>query len=91
MRLPNSEVQECSINNLEFNVDISYGGAFYAIVDVDDLNLTVDNKNIPELQNWGDAIKHELERSFTIEHLTLFPSQLAYAVTGPHGQSIINF
>lgn len=57
-----------TINNLEFNVDISYGGAFYAIVDVDDLNLTVDNKNIPELQNWGDAIKHELERSFTIEH-----------------------
>lgn len=56
------------IDGLEFNVDISYGGAFYAVVDTQKFGLKVNAKDLHNLQVLGDKIKHYIESKVDVRH-----------------------
>ncbi|WP_373895771.1 proline racemase family protein [Virgibacillus sp. CBA3643] len=56
------------IYDQEFTVDIAFGGAFYAILDSEILNLQVNHECLPELQDWGTKIKHYIEKNIDVQH-----------------------
>lgn len=56
------------IDDLEFTVDISYGGAFYAVVDTQKFGLKVNAKALHELQQLGDKIKYYIESKINVRH-----------------------
>jgi proline racemase len=49
-------------------VDISFGGAFYAIVDAEAAGLSVDAEKLPELRRLGTEVKAEVERLRQVVH-----------------------
>ena len=49
-------------------VDISFGGAFYAIVDAEAAGLSVDAAKLPELRRLGTEVKAEVERLRQVVH-----------------------
>ncbi|MBU8880654.1 proline racemase family protein [Bacillus sp. FJAT-29790] len=56
------------IDDYEFNADISYGGAFYAIVNSKEVGLKVNYDDLWNLQIWGDKIKHYIESKMEVKH-----------------------
>ena len=48
--------------------DVSFGGAFYAIVDSEAAGLPIDIAHLPELRRAGMEIKHAIEAALTIVH-----------------------
>ncbi|WP_040984421.1 proline racemase family protein [Oceanobacillus jeddahense] len=55
-------------DNYQFNVDISYGGAFYAVVHTKDLGVHVSKKELDDLKDLGDKIKHYIEARVEVKH-----------------------
>ena len=51
-----------------FTADVSYGGAFYAIVDAEAAGLSIDVAKLPELKRMGMAIAREVERVLKVVH-----------------------
>jgi trans-L-3-hydroxyproline dehydratase len=49
-------------------VDISFGGAFYAIVDAEAAGLPIDAEHLPELRKLGMVIAREVERLRRVVH-----------------------
>jgi trans-L-3-hydroxyproline dehydratase len=49
-------------------VDISFGGAFYAIVDAEAAGLAIDAARLPELKRVGMAVAREVERLRHVVH-----------------------
>lgn len=56
------------IDGYEFEVDIAFGGAFYAILDISKINLKVSPENILEIQDWGKKIKEYIEGKIKVQH-----------------------
>jgi len=56
------------VDDFEFTVDIAYGGAFYAVVDSSKVGLKVNNKDLLNLQMYGDKIKHCIESQMEVQH-----------------------
>lgn len=56
------------LNGRSFTVDISFGGAFYAIVNSKDVGLEVTKENIVEIQDLGMEIKHYIEDTIKVQH-----------------------
>lgn len=56
------------VDNVEFQVDIAFGGAFYAVVNCQDVGLKVNVEHLSELQKWGGKIKHEIESRMDVVH-----------------------
>lgn len=56
------------VDGHEFYVDIAFGGAFYAILESVKLNLQVNNEDLPDLQNWGMKMKHNIEENLEVKH-----------------------
>ncbi len=56
------------LDGRSFNVDISFGGAFYAIVNSKDVGLDVTKENIVEIQELGMEIKHYIEGTMKVQH-----------------------
>ncbi|WP_348637432.1 proline racemase family protein [Bacillus cereus] len=56
------------IDNYEFQVDIAFGGAFYAVVDSKEFGLKVDFKDLSAIQQWGGKIKHYIESKMEVKH-----------------------
>ncbi|MBS4190781.1 proline racemase family protein [Bacillus sp. FJAT-49705] len=56
------------MDGYEFNVDIAFGGAFYAVVDSKEMNLKVNFKDLREIQTWGSKIKHCIESQIEVKH-----------------------
>lgn len=52
----------------EFQVDIAFGGAFYAVVQAKDLGVKVEIDQLPALQKWGRAIKEQIEAKMLVQH-----------------------
>ncbi|RMF56661.1 MAG: proline racemase [Calditrichaeota bacterium] len=48
--------------------DVAFGGAFYAFVDADSLNIELTSPNYRKLIELGMAIKHAVMEQFPIEH-----------------------
>ncbi|MCY9694160.1 proline racemase family protein [Paenibacillus alginolyticus] len=51
-----------------FTIDIAFGGAFYAIVQAEDLGISVDIAELSILQEWGSVIKAYIESHMTVSH-----------------------
>lgn len=56
------------VDGHKFNVDVSFGGAFYAIVNSQDLGLKVNKKDLPAIQKWGTKIKRYVEEKVAVVH-----------------------
>ncbi|WP_018923057.1 proline racemase family protein [Salsuginibacillus kocurii] len=59
---------EIKVDDKTIKTDISFGGAFYAIVDIEDLGLTPDIKNLSLLKKLFARIKTEVESNVQIQH-----------------------
>jgi trans-L-3-hydroxyproline dehydratase len=80
-----------SIGGRKIPVDVSFGGAFYAIVDAEAAGLPIDAAHLPDLRRVGMLIAREVERVRKVVHPndaglegiygTIFtaPSQLPHA------------
>lgn len=51
-----------------FPVDISFGGAFYAIVQAKDLGVQVEIEQLAAMQEWGKQIKEQVEAQLAVVH-----------------------
>ncbi|MEM9544643.1 MAG: proline racemase family protein [Bacteroidota bacterium] len=56
------------LGTIEF--DVAFGGAFYALVDADKLNISMLSSNHNELIHFGKKIKHAVMDKFEIKHPT---------------------
>nr|WP_321409955.1 proline racemase family protein [uncultured Carboxylicivirga sp.] len=52
----------------EIKFDVAFGGAFYAFVDADSLQLRLDAENYNQLIDWGRKIKKAVMAHFPITH-----------------------
>lgn len=52
----------------DINIDISYGGNFFALVDVDDLGLSVDIKDKDLLRKYSLEIRDKVNETIEIKH-----------------------
>ncbi|MGH9332110.1 MAG: proline racemase family protein [Vicinamibacterales bacterium] len=52
----------------ELRVDVAFGGAFYAIADVEAAGLAIDPRRLPELRRVGMAIRDAVETAVKVEH-----------------------
>ena len=52
----------------EVNFDIAFGGAFYAMVDADRLNLSLAHDNYQQLIDLGKKIKHAVAAEYPTSH-----------------------
>ena len=57
-----------SIGGRTVLVDVSFGGAFYAIVDAESAGMAVDSAKLGELRRVGMEIKREVERLRQVSH-----------------------
>jgi len=57
-----------SLGSRVFTVDVSFGGAFYAIVDAEAVGLSIDVARLPELRRTGMAIAREAEKLVKVVH-----------------------
>lgn len=52
----------------EVLLDISFGGSFFAILDVKQLGLSVEPKNASQLSEWGLRLRDIINREVKVEH-----------------------
>ncbi len=64
--LNDAEIEVDEIGKVKF--DISYGGAFYAYVNADELNISMKSENYNDLINKGMLIKNAVMENFEIKH-----------------------
>jgi proline racemase len=65
--LYNNEIVDVpGVGKIKF--DVSYGGAFYAIVDADELEISLDEKSYNILIDIGRRIKHAVMENYSIIH-----------------------
>jgi len=48
--------------------DIAFGGCWYALMDADQLNLTIEPKNARKLAEAGVALREQISRQITLNH-----------------------
>lgn len=48
--------------------DIAFGGVYYALVDVDQIGLTIEPNNARKLADFGVAIRNQVNRQFKVQH-----------------------
>ncbi|MFI3172314.1 MAG: proline racemase family protein [Eubacteriales bacterium] len=59
------------IDGKEIKYDISFGGSFFALVDVEQLGWTVDSKSIPTLTAFGMKALEQINKEISVQHPTL--------------------
>ena len=52
----------------DVNVDVAYGGAFYAIVDSEAVGIPIIPERLADLRRVGMEIKHAVEKAVAVEH-----------------------
>ncbi len=57
-----------TVGGRTFTADVSFGGAFYAIVDAESAGLSIDVAKLPELKRAGMAIAREVEKLVKVVH-----------------------
>ncbi len=56
------------VKDRQITFDLAYGGAYYALVDADDLKLSLKPENSHNIRTLGMDIKREIEEQFPINH-----------------------
>lgn len=59
---------DVNVKGMDMKVDVSFGGAFYVILNNNLLNLTQETKNLTEFKNLAAQIKKDVESRFEIQH-----------------------
>ena len=59
---------EVNINDSSIRFDLAYGGAFYAFVEADDLQLSLDTRHANHLIRMGSMIKQAVSDHYEITH-----------------------
>ncbi len=59
---------EININDSTIRFDLAYGGAFYAFVEADDLQLSLDTRHANHLIRMGSMIKQAVAEHYEITH-----------------------
>jgi proline racemase len=59
---------QVTVGGRSFRVDVSFGGAFYAIVDSEAAGLPILPNRLPELRALGMAVARDVERLRTVVH-----------------------
>ena len=54
----------------DINIDISFGGNFFALVDVEELGLSVDVKDVDLLKKYSSEIRKTVNETIEIQHPT---------------------
>jgi proline racemase len=62
--------QAVKVGTRVLRVDVAFGGAFYAIVDVEAVGVPLEIKRLPELRRVATEIKHAIESAVTVQHPT---------------------
>jgi trans-L-3-hydroxyproline dehydratase len=57
-----------ALGSRQLLVDVAFGGAFYAVVDVESAGLAIDPRRLPELRRVGMAIKDAVEALVQVVH-----------------------
>jgi proline racemase len=60
--------QAVKLGSRQLRVDVSFGGAFYAIVDTEAIGIPLDARRLPDLRRMATEIKASLDSSVRIEH-----------------------
>lgn len=60
--------------------DIAFGGVYYALVDVEQIGLTIEPANARKLADFGVAIRNQVNRQFKVKH-PLYPGIESVAYT----------
>ena len=66
--LADGSIQVDEIGEIKF--DIAYGGAFYAVISVDSVDLTIDISNINQIMSKAKVIKEKITEELEIIHPT---------------------
>jgi proline racemase len=56
------------VGTRQVRVDVSFGGAFYAIVDSEAVGIPIAAQRLPDLRTAGMEIKHAVEKAVTVAH-----------------------
>ena len=64
--LSDQSIEVEGIGKVQF--DVAYGGAFYALVDADELGISMASENVHQLIDWGRRIKHAIMDVHSIDH-----------------------
>lgn len=59
---------QIEVEGKHLTVDVSFGGAFYVILESRQLDLEVNKRDLPELQKWATKIKRKVEEDWEITH-----------------------
>jgi proline racemase len=59
------------VDGKEITYDISFGGSFFALVNIEQLGWTVDAKSIPQLTDFGMKVIEQVNKEVQIQHPTL--------------------
>jgi proline racemase len=78
------EQLDFGLDTLQFgkiNVDVAFGGVYYALVDVEQVGLKIAPENARELAELGVALKEAINRQIQVQHL-LYPqiNEVAYVM-----------
>ncbi len=60
------EIEVEGIGTVKF--DVAFGGAFYAFVNVDQMDIRLDESDYNKLIDWGRKIKHAVMENYSIKH-----------------------
>lgn len=64
----NIKIDTPSLKNI--NIDIAYGGNFFALVDVEELKLNVDLEDIDKLKKYALEIRSQVNKTIEVAHPT---------------------
>lgn len=85
---------ETVIDGQKIKYDISFGGSFFALVDLAQIGLTVEPKNIHKLTRFGMQIVQQVNKEVKVQHPTLDISSVdlaeLYCTTATPGCSMKN-
>ncbi len=56
------------IDDFEFKIDIAYGGAFYGVVNTQDLDIKAKKLDLDDMKKWGTKIKEYIEDNIEVRH-----------------------
>jgi trans-L-3-hydroxyproline dehydratase len=59
---------DVALGTRRVRADVAFGGAFYAIVDVESVGVPLDADHVPELRRFGVEIQRVIDRTLTIAH-----------------------
>lgn len=69
---------EFTYNTFNFKADIAFGGVYYAIVDVDQIGLTIDVCNNNDLYRIGIEMCEQINQLYSVQH-PMYPDQNSIA------------